>query len=123
MVHYEGACHCGAVSFEFESEAIEKGVRCNCSLCKRKGVIMSPFSMLPECLKVTAEDEVIGRYQFGTHVAKHYFCKQCGIYTFHETRSMPGQLRVNLGCIDAINSTDLPFEVLNGAALALDLPG
>jgi len=123
MVCYEGACHCGAVSFEFESETIDKGVRCNCSLCKRKGSIMSAFAMPPERLNIIAEEGAISCYQFGALVAKHHFCKQCGVYTFHETRSMPGQLRVNLGCIDAIKSTDLPFEILNGAALLLEVSG
>ena len=34
-------CHCGAVEAEINIEKIEKFLRCNCSLCKRKGAIMS----------------------------------------------------------------------------------
>ena len=35
-------CHCGAVEAEINiQENLEKILRCNCSLCKRKGAIMS----------------------------------------------------------------------------------
>jgi hypothetical protein len=40
--YYQGKCHCGAVGFSFEGEKIEKGLRCNCSICTRKGAMMSP---------------------------------------------------------------------------------
>jgi len=35
----KGACHCGAVAFEVETPA-EPAVRCNCSLCRRRGAVM-----------------------------------------------------------------------------------
>ena len=35
-------CHCGAVEAEIKvSDISEKILRCNCSLCKRKGAVMS----------------------------------------------------------------------------------
>ena len=35
-------CHCGAVEAEINvSNNLEKILRCNCSICKRKGTIMS----------------------------------------------------------------------------------
>ena len=38
----KGTCHCGAVKFEVTLEgAIQKGARCNCSLCRRKGAVMA----------------------------------------------------------------------------------
>ena len=35
-------CHCGAIEAEINiAENLEKILRCNCSLCKRKGAVMS----------------------------------------------------------------------------------
>ena len=38
--------------------------------------------------------------RWGTGTAKHYFCKTCGIYMYHQRRSDPAQCGINLGCID-----------------------
>ena len=43
MKTYTGSCHCGAVRFAFKAPEIDKGLRCNCSLCRRKGALMSGF--------------------------------------------------------------------------------
>ena len=45
MITYCGSCHCGNVKFSFEHEPISNGVRCNCSLCKRKAAVMSDFTL------------------------------------------------------------------------------
>ena len=39
--HYEGSCHCGAIKFSYDGEEITKGIRCTCSICSRKGAMMS----------------------------------------------------------------------------------
>ena len=43
---------------------------------------------------------VTGFEPFGTHTAKHHFCKTCGIHAFYEPRSHPGQIDVNVRCLD-----------------------
>ena len=114
MQEYKGSCHCGAVSFSFEGPPIDKGLRCNCSICRRKGALMTPFTVAPEALEVSAHDEALVLYEFGSRVAKHYFCRDCGIYTFHETARFPGKYRINLGCIDELDSVNLPFDIFDG---------
>lgn len=116
-MHYQGQCHCGDIKFEFETDSISKGLRCNCSLCKRKGALMSDFILSAAELKITAKTDALGTYQFGSDVAKHHFCLNCGIYPFHETMRRPGYYRVNLGCIDALDSLSSPYEVFDGASL------
>jgi hypothetical protein len=117
MPHYQGSCHCGAVKFAFEGDEITRGLRCNCSLCSRKGAMMTPFVVAPELFNIEAADDALGLYQFGLKTAKHYFCKYCGIYTFHETARVPGHYRVNLGCIDGIDPFALEADVYDGKHL------
>lgn len=114
---YHGSCHCGAITFHFEAEEVEKGVRCNCSICKRKGALMSPFLIAKEELHVNIKNSVLETYRFGSNIAKHHFCKVCGIYPFHETFRKPGHYRVNLGCLDEVDTFTLDYELFDGASL------
>ncbi len=77
---------------------------------------MSNFFIPPDELSVEAEEGSIGTYNFATQVAQHSFCKNCGIYTFHQTKRKPGYYRVNLGCVDGIDSLSLPVVLADGAA-------
>jgi len=114
---YKGSCHCGAVKFSFESEPITKGLRCTCSLCVRKGALMSPEPIPPEKFHIEASGDNLGLYQFGIKTAKHYFCKHCGIYTFHETARKIGHFRANLGCVEGIDTFSLEADVFDGKSL------
>ena len=114
---YSGSCHCGAIQFEFNAEEITSGLRCNCSLCIRKGAIMSDFVLGPEQLTIKAEQGSLAAYEFGSDVAKHHFCNRCGIYPFHQTLRKPGHYRLNLGCIEGLDASGLPFDIFDGASL------
>ena len=50
-------CHCGEVEAEVKipETGIEKFMRCNCSLCKRRGYIMAKIKL--ENLKIIKGDE------------------------------------------------------------------
>lgn len=117
MKTYQGNCHCGAITFSFAHEEIREGVRCNCSLCKRKGAVMSPFTIAPDKIQIGAKEGDLSCYQFGSKVASHYYCKHCGVYTFHKTLRNPDEYRVNLGCIDDIDIFELPISVMDGKSL------
>ena len=78
---------------------------------------MSSFTLAPEEIDIQTKDEALGLYQFGTKIAKHFFCKTCGIYPFHETMRKPGHYRVNLGCIDEIDTNDLEVEIFDGKSI------
>ena len=114
---YAGSCHCGAVKFEVDT-AITPAARCNCSLCKRKGALMTPL-FEAGALRILAGREDLTLYQFNTQVAKHYFCCHCGIYPFHQTRKDPGLWRVNIGCLDGVDPYALESSVNNGASLSV----
>ena len=105
-------CHCGAIEAEINIQVnLEKLLRCNCSLCKRKGAIMSIVKS--ENFKIIKGEDKLKLYQFHTKVAKHYFCSICGIYTHHNPRSNPAMTGFNLGCIDEINTFTLESIFIN----------
>lgn len=117
MRTYRGACHCGAIRFEFRTPEITTAMRCDCSICLRKGMIMTADTIPPENMAIDAAAGALETYRFGTRTAKHHFCGTCGIHTFVETRLNPGHYRVNLGCVDDIDVLGLPAEIYNGRAL------
>ena len=114
---YRGSCHCADITFEFESNTIEEGVRCNCSICIRKGALMTTFTIKKEAVTINVKNDALNTYQFGSHQAVHYFCKNCGIYTFHQSMVNIGELRFNIGCIESLDTTTLPFEIYDGASI------
>jgi len=104
----KGKCHCGAVSFEVELEdGLGETRRCNCSLCSRKGAIMAFVSV--DRLKVVEGADMLTLYQWNTKIAKHYFCKICGIYTHHQRRINPSQCGFNVACLEDVD----PFALTN----------
>lgn len=118
MKTYNGSCHCGNVSFSFEHEEIKSGIRCNCSFCIRRSAVMTDFAMPPAALTITVkEKDSLGLYEFDNKVVHHYFCKNCGIYPFHQTFTKPEQYRVNLGCIDSIVLNSLELKKFDGKSL------
>ena len=105
-------CHCGSIEANINvPENLEKILRCNCSLCKRKGAVMSMVKN--ENFKITKGEDKLKIYQFHTKVAKHYFCSVCGIYTHHNPRSNPAMTGFNLGCLDDINTFELKDILIN----------
>ena len=87
-------------------------MRCNCSICKKKGSIMAAIDL--KNLKIVEGEEHLSMYQFNTNVAKHYFCKKCGIYTHHQRRSNPNEFAINVGCIDDLDPNKyFKLEVAN----------
>ena len=100
------ACHCGEVKAEINvSDNLEKVIKCNCSICKRRGAIMSMVKN--EDFKVTKGQDKLKIYQFHSKIAKHFFCSICGIYTHHNPRSNPAMTGFNVGCIDEIDTFKL----------------
>ena len=95
-------CHCGAVELEVDlPDGLVNPLRCNCSMCRRKGAIMAPVPL--DALRVVRGHDQLRLYQFNTKVAKHYFCGACGIYTHHQRRSSPNEYGYNVGCLEGIN--------------------
>jgi hypothetical protein len=123
---YRASCHCGAVRFQFRSEKITKGCRCNCSICIRKGIVMTAGYLPPEDVEEFGERSSLSLYRFGDRDMNHHFCRTCGICPFVTVASVPpgyagsarpGCYRVNLGCVENLDALGLEIEVLDGRSL------
>ena len=114
-----GKCHCGAVEFEVDLVDGYKNLRrCNCSLCRRKGIVMADVPM--EKLRVTKGSDNLTLYQWNTKVAEHYFCNTCGIYTHHRRRSVPEEYGFNVACIDGVDPYSFSdIKIGDGSSLSL----
>lgn len=105
---YSGSCHCGAVKFEVEAPEKLEVDRCNCSVCTKSGFL---HLIVPKSkFKLLCGEEFLTTYTFNTGVAKHTFCKRCGIKPFYTPRSNPDGVDINVNCLDTapseINITD-----------------
>ena len=106
------SCHCGAIEAEINLEGdLAKVIKCNCSICKRKGAIMSMVKN--EDFKIIKGKAKLSMYQFHSKVAKHYFCSNCGIYTHHNPRANPAMTGFNVGCIESEDVFKLKNVIIN----------
>ena len=107
---YFGGCHCGAVRYRVVLEKHE-ALECNCSICSKKGFLHIIVS--PENFTLLQGEDALETYTFNTGIAKHLFCRVCGIHSFYRPRSHPDGFAVNGRCLDdnAIAGFDIiPFD-------------
>ena len=120
---HTGACHCGAVRFKVTlSEGLASARRCTCSFCAMRGAVAVTAPV--GGLVLLQGEDALTLYQFNTGTAKHYFCRQCGIYTHHQRRSSPDELGVNAACLEGVSPFDFTkVEVLDGTRHPSDTGG
>ncbi|XP_051140262.1 uncharacterized protein LOC127257827 [Andrographis paniculata] len=96
---HSGGCHCRRIKWKVRAPPSIVVWKCNCSNCSMRGnthfVVPSQDFQLDEESK-----EFLTTYTFGTHTAKHTFCKVCGITSFYFPRSNPDGVGVTVGCVD-----------------------
>ncbi len=112
MIQHQGGCHCGRVRFEVLAPAVINVGQCNCSICSKSGhlgmiVPQDRFTL------ISGEESLI-EYTFDSGVAKHRFCKFCGIKSFYIPRSHPDGVSVNARCLDAGTVEDMNIKPFDG---------
>jgi len=111
-------CHCKKVVIELNLiKGIEDLVRCNCSLCKRRGSIMAKVKL--KNLKIKKGQDRLSVYKFGRkRHAEHFFCSICGIYTHHRSYTNPENYEFNVACIDTVDTFKYKdIRIFNGQKL------
>jgi hypothetical protein len=113
-VAHSGSCHCGRVTFEVRAPANLELLDCNCSMCSRSAYLHLIVDAADFTLLAGAGDLV--EYTFGTGVAKHRFCRHCGVKSFYIPRSHPDGVSVNARCLDPstiVSKTIRPYDGRN----------
>lgn len=99
---HKARCHCGAVEIELDlPDGLIDVRRCDCSLCRRRGAIAASVPLTS--INIVKGVDSLTLYQFNTKTAKHFFCRECGVYTHHQRRSKPTQYGFNVACLEGIN--------------------
>lgn len=115
--HYEARCHCGRLRFSFDCEEIRTGRRCNCSICVRKGAVMSTHYIPARDFTPIADLSDVLEYRWNDCMVNHVFCKTCGIYPYHGDSEMG--YRVNLGCVVGLDVLALEIGIIDGRSMPL----
>ena len=112
LITHRGGCHCRRVVFEVDAPANITVQDCNCSLCSMTGFL---HLIVPRsAFRLTSGHEFLTEYTFNTAVAKHIFCKVCGIKSFYIPRSNPDGVDVNVRCLDPGTVKNMTIEAFDG---------
>ncbi len=115
MVH-AGSCHCGKIAFDVEADITEV-LDCNCSLCRRRGALLS---FVPrDALTLKTQESDVGTCTFNKHAIQHHFCATCGIAPYGEgadPRSGGKMAAVNVRCLPDVDLDALKIRKVDGAS-------
>lgn len=115
LIDYKARCHCGRIRFSFRAGRITAGKRCNCSICVRKGAIMSSVYFPAEDFQPHEDMGDFIAYRWNDKVVDHLFCKTCGIYPYHGNTEYG--YRVNLGCVEGLDIFSLEVGLIDGKSM------
>jgi hypothetical protein len=113
---YEGSCHCGKVAFQVDGDLPTEALSCNCSYCRRKGLLLTFVPADRFTLSSGSED--LQEYRFNSHRIEHLFCRTCGTQSFSVGRGPDGaEVRaINLRCVPAVDLQALKINPYDGAS-------
>ncbi|CAM6102713.1 unnamed protein product [Calypogeia fissa] len=112
-VLHKGGCHCKRVRWQVKAPAEVLCWECNCSICRMRQnlhfIVPSTDFELEE-----GSQQWLTEYTFGTHQAKHLFCKMCGILSYYAPRSNPDGIAVTVHCIDPGSVKSIEVKKFDG---------
>jgi hypothetical protein len=113
---YSGSCHCGTVTFTVQGDAPTTAISCNCSHCRRKGMVLSFVS--DDQFAIDSGAEALRSYWFNKEQIEHRFCTTCGTQPFARGTAPgggPAMAAINLRCVPAIDLDALELQAVDGA--------
>lgn len=114
MTTHKGGCHCGRVRFEVDAPGDIEADQCNCSICRKSGYL---HMIVPkQDFRLIAGEDELETYTFNTNVARHYFCRHCGIKSFYVPRSHPTGISVNTNCLEPETILSLKITPFDGSS-------
>ena len=114
---YRGGCHCGAVRYEVEMGNVDTLMACNCSICSRKGHLLT-FVPAP-AFKLLSGENAVTDYQFNKHRIHHLFCATCGIGAYGTGTGPNGvtMVSINARCLDDFDFASVPVKHFDGKSM------
>eukprot|EP00249_Psilotum_nudum_P017632 c26418_g1_i1 orf=649-1074(-) len=113
LVLHRGGCHCRRVQWEVQALSELVAWDCNCSNCSMRH--NTNFIVPAEDFKLReGSEEWLTVYTFGSHQAKHIFCKVCGITSYYIPRSNPDGIAVTVNCVDPGTITHVEVRKYDG---------
>jgi len=107
-----GGCHCGAVRFEANLSRVVEAQSCDCSICSKTGFL---HLIVPESrFRLIQGADDLTTYTFNTGVARHLFCKMCGVKSFYRPRSNPDGWSINAHCLDDLSALEITVTAFDG---------
>lgn len=113
MTTHKGGCHCGRIQFEVDAAANIEATQCNCSICSQCGFLH--LFVARKNFRLLQGEDAITTYTFNTGVAKHHFCKHCGIKSYYVPRSHPEGLSINVNCLAKATIDSLTVSTFDGS--------
>ncbi len=112
---YQGSCHCGAVTFEVAGDIPGTAISCNCSHCRRKGLLLT--FVAPDAFTLATGADSLTEYRFNTRRIAHLTCKTCGVQAHATGTSPSGQemVAVNLRAVPDCDLDALELTRHDGA--------
>jgi hypothetical protein len=87
-------------------------LECNCSMCARSGFLH--LIVTKDEFRLVAGRDDLAEYRFGTGVARHLFCRHCGVKSFYVPRSHPDGYSVNARCLDPLTIASMQIRPFDG---------
>lgn len=109
-----GSCHCGAVRFTLQA-APETVTDCNCSICRRYGVLWAYYS--PASVQLGSPEPSTDTYSTASHTLAFHRCRICGCVTHWtplEWRE-PNRMAVNARLLEPALLAGIRVRHLDGA--------
>lgn len=117
MTTYTGGCHCGAVQYETDIETLNAVISCNCSLCSKRGWLLTfvPASQF----RLLKGEESLTEYQFNKKIIHHLFCNICGTASFGRGMGPDGMemAAINVRCLDGVDIDSLTIQKYDGKSV------
>lgn len=112
-----GSCHCGNVKFECEINETKEVVSCNCSICSRKGWLLT-FALDTDFKLISGHDS-LKDYQFGKKSIHHEFCTNCGTNCFSTGLGHDGKKTraINVRCLSNFDFKDYTIKEYDGKSI------
>ncbi len=108
----KGGCHCGRVSFEIDIPDQVTVHRCLCSICQKSGY--RHLIVPADRFRLVCGQDSLTEYRFHTAVARHLFCKHCGVKSYYVPRSHPDAFSVNLNCLELPDEIAVTVKTFDG---------